>query len=198
MMPSDCVYGLEILNPDDAVVEPVTLADAKKQLAISDDDTVHDARIQSLIPIARQFAERHTRRQIVPKNLRLSLKWLPSEIWLPGGVVRSIESVQYVDTGDDWQTASASLYESLLSFSPPRLVAYPNQVMPSVGSNATVLARVNYAAGWADAASVPGPIKQAILLAVGTWFERRGDDVKFDLPAGTIALLNMWELPSYN
>jgi uncharacterized phiE125 gp8 family phage protein len=191
------VYGLEILNPDDVVTEPISLTEIKAHLSLGPDDCTQDARLRALIVGARQLAERHTHRQIVPRNLRLSLTCLPSEIELPAGVARSVTEVTYLSVNNVWTVASASLYETLLQFTPPRILLRPNQFWPYTSILATVVARVDWAAGWADKASVPVTIKQAMMLAVGNWFYERGDNPKSELPMGAKCLLDSWSLPEY-
>jgi uncharacterized phiE125 gp8 family phage protein len=194
-----CVYGLEITNPDDAVTEPVTLAEAKDHLNIEESNTASDTRVTALITTARQMAERETKRQIVPKDLRLSLTGFPDEIWLPSGIVRAVTAITYRDSGGTWRTLSSSVYEVLTQFSPARVVLAPNQFWPSVGTGAVVV-RVDYTAGWADADAIPQTLKQAMLLMIGNWHYQRGDDAKAgmsDVPPGAERLLAMWTLPQY-
>ena len=193
-----CDYGIEIVEEPVGAQEPVSLQDAKDHLSVAESDAGSDRRIALLIRTARDLAERFTRRQIVPRDLMISLKSLPEEIELPGGIVRSVVQVEYLNTSDAFVVASASLYETLLTFQPPRIRLKPNQQWPTLGQNATVRAKVTYSAGWESPANVPPAIKHAMLLAIGNWHHQRGDDAaKAELPNAAISLLNAWQLPQY-
>lgn len=190
------IYGYSVTNPEDAVDEPITLARAKLHLAIEDDNTENDSQIIALISAARQIAERETKRQIVPREVRLSLTELSGDIWLPGGVVRSVDTVTYRDSGNTWRTVTGSTYETLLDFAPPRIVLAPAQFWPTVGT-AAVVARVDYLAGWATPDEVPEGLRQAMLLILGNLYFQRGDDKKSEIPPAAMRLLDQWTLPQY-
>ncbi len=203
-MRADDVYGLEIVEPESAPEEPVSLEEAKRHLSLATADTTQDGHLTTLILAARQEAERFTNRQIVPATLLLSLKRLPDEIELPGGKVRSVTAVTYLNASGSWATASGSLYETLLTFSPPRILRKPAEQWPSLGFTANVVAKVEYEAGWADREHTPATLNRAMLLMIGYWFYDRGDSAKAgltpesrSLPDAARHLLESWRLPQY-
>jgi uncharacterized phiE125 gp8 family phage protein len=82
---------------------------------------------------------------------------------LPYGPIVSIESIHYKDAPGLEQELPDTDYRLLLNGS-----IYA-QAWPAVGSDPEAV-RVRYVAGYA---SVPSPIKQAILLLIGQWFVTR-------------------------
>ena len=153
--------------------EPVLLADVKAQLSIATADTLVDAIITRRITEARQFAENFMGRTIMPCQWEVVLDQFADkmELYYPPATV--VDSVKYIDTAGVEQTLSSSIY-TLDSDSVPNFVRlgyeqdwpetrdYPNAV------------RIRYTAGYANAAAVPGPIKEAIMLTVGHWMRYQG------------------------
>ena len=153
--------------------EPVLLADVKAQLSIATADTLVDAIITRRITEARQWAENFTGRTIMPSNWEVVLDEFPHEVELFYPPATAIVSVTYTDTAGVTQTMDAADYYLDED-------ALPNWLLPAYGTTwpdtlATANAvRVRYTAGYADAASVPGPIKEAIMLIVGHWMRYQG------------------------
>lgn len=79
--------------------EPVTLAEARLHLKADDGVTADDTLITSLIVAARRHIEQVCERALMPQTWRVSLDAFPSgAIEVPGGLVRVIDSLKYVDT----------------------------------------------------------------------------------------------------
>jgi uncharacterized phiE125 gp8 family phage protein len=55
---------------------------------------------------------------------------------------------------------------------------------------------VTFRAGYADAASVPEPIKQAMLLMIGAWYDNREDSV-YNLPTHSRFILDHYRIQSF-
>lgn len=150
--------------------EPVSLDEAKAHLRV-DHDTDDDL-ITALIAAARQFAETFTRRAFVTQTWRLELDAFPAEIRLPRSPIQAVTSVQYVDEAGSTQTLGSSLYVLDKATEPARLIPAYDQSWPAA-RNFTAALKVTYTAGYGDAAAVPQAIKQALLLLIGHWYERR-------------------------
>ena len=164
--------------------EPVTTAEAKKQLnlTLSDDDTY----IGTLISAGRRWAEQYTRRSFVTQTRTLYLERFPScgdcygpyqdgAIWLPYGPKGATSIViTYDDTNGDSQTLSSSLYRVTAGDDAPRIEPAYGQIWPSTRSQSEAV-QIAYPAGYGAASSVPEPIKQAILIYVNDLYEVRGD-----------------------
>ena len=149
--------------------EPITLAEAKQHLRvdISDDD----AYIGSLISVARRAAEDRTERTFITTTWKLTLDEFPEAIILPMPPILAISSVIYNNRSNQ-QVALASTDWFLDSDSEPGwLVPAINKAWPlTLGINSVA---VTYTAGYGvTAESVPMPIRQWILLAVGDMYDQ--------------------------
>ena len=154
-------------------IEPVTTANVKEQLSIQTADTEVDAIITRRITEARQWVETYTGRSILPCQWEVVLDKFPKEIELfyPPTIV--VDNVTYIDTNQQIQTWDLSnIYLDNDSIPNWVLRAYGVD-WPNTLDTANAV-RVRYTAGYADAASVPGPIKEAIMLTVGHWMRYQG------------------------
>jgi len=151
--------------------EPVELIEAKAHLntTSSDDDTL----ITNLIISARTWVENYLQRALITQTRSLYLDKFSNEVEVGNTPLQSVLAVTYTDTDGATQTLAASVY-SVDTFSVPGKVrlAY-NQSWPSTRQDANVV-RIQYKAGYGDAAiDIPEPIKQAMLLLIGHWYENR-------------------------
>lgn len=92
-------------------VEPVTLAQAKRQLR--EDGTDEDTFITSLIPVARQYVETYCGQQLVTATFEQKLDHFPcgNRICLNWPPLIGTPVITYIDTAGDTQTLSTSVYE---------------------------------------------------------------------------------------
>lgn len=152
--------------------EPVSLSDMKAQLNIK--DTVQDAVITRRITEAREWIEAFLQRALITSNWQLVMDEWPGSAELLFPPVASVSSVKYIDANNVLQTLSSSAYyldnyrepamlHSAYGYDFPDALAVPNAV------------RVEYVAGYANAAAVPSPIKEALMLLVGHWMNYQGD-----------------------
>ena len=159
----------------------VSTADAKEHLAVLHSD--HDTLIASLVGYATELVQNMASIQIPQKTLRVTLDSFPSdEIILPRPPVQSITSVKYYDSDNILQTWSDTEWESDLYADSPWVANLNNTRIRPVSSNVwpTVYSRIspvqiNYVAGWKTAASVPGPLIQAIKIVTADLYENRED-----------------------
>lgn len=152
-------------------VEPVTLAEAKKQLEISQSDTAHDDQLTLLIQAAREQWEHDTDSCCLTQTLSVTLEeWEDDEIYLPKRPVQSITSITYYDTANTQQTLSTSVYSLDAACRAVRLKYM--QIWPPIVDRWDAVT-VTYVAGYTSTTTVPAIVKQAILLLVGHYFENR-------------------------
>ena len=161
------------------IVEPASLAVdltlAKKQVEIAESDSTHDAQITKEIKRATDFVERWTRRALITQQWRLTLDCLDERIALPRPPAISVESVQYRDSNNTWQTHSSSDY-TLLDESSPAELYFTN--LPSSNSILPQSYRINYTAGYGSSyTSIPAEYTGVIYELVAFWFLNRGDEV---------------------
>lgn len=151
--------------------EPITLAEAKMHLreTVSDGDELlddaMDAEITAMIKAAVAHIDGFTGilgRAIMPQTWSQEYDGFCGDLVLPLYPVRAVASVNY---GADAFTDYRLLNDGRGSFLRPNAgVSWPSTSEPVV---------VEFEAGYADAASVPYDIKQALKLHVGTMYHYR-------------------------
>ena len=155
--------------------EPVSVSEAKSHLRvdISDDDTL----IGTLITAARVHVEQHLKRALVTQTWELVLDGFPAspEIRLPMPPLASVTSISYTDKDGGAGSVSSGDYVVDIDREPGRIVLKNGKSWPSAVLKEAAGVRIKYVAGYGNAAAVPQPIKQAILLLVGTLYENRED-----------------------
>jgi uncharacterized phiE125 gp8 family phage protein len=162
----------------DSVTEPVTLAAAKLHLKMDDIDA-EDTLIDSLIIAARMFAENFTNRAFVTKTITQVYNEFPSSdkvLRLAVTPLQAVVSVNYNDENGAAQTWAASDY-IVDAYTEPSEISVKNSIsFPSTIDEKNAVT-VIYTAGYGTADDVPQPIKQAILLLIGHFYNHREDTV---------------------
>lgn len=175
--------------------EPLTLAEVKEFLRVDHSDD--DATLAIFIKAARQLCESYTRLALMPTTFEEYFDEFPTatgtfkdEIRLSRSPVSAVTYVKYIDGNDTTITASASDYKT-------DLVSRPARISPDngwFGTYDTINAVfVRYIAGFADAASVPAPLKHGMMLVIGDMYENRTDSVK-RLPTASEYLWNPYRV----
>lgn len=162
-------------------IEPVTLAEAKRQCRIDDDLTAEDEDIQDDITAARELVEEYTHRTMCSTLWRLTLNAFPGwcdVIDLPMGPVQSIQAITYLDRDGVSQQIDLSTLEQSLRSRPPWIgpwrTSWPGGALCKAGA-----IQVDYWAGFAgegspqDSSKVPKRVKKAIKMLVAHWQANR-------------------------
>lgn len=151
--------------------EPVSLYDAKLHLRVDIDDD--DTLILALIKTATQYVEQICR----PRRALISQKWLYLADEFPAGdielrvvPVTAVDWIKYTDEDGSTATVSASDYVVDTYSQPARIRLKSTASWPTVTLQEINGFQVLFTAG---ETAVPEPIRQAILLLVGHWFENR-------------------------
>lgn len=154
-------------------MEPVTLDELKAHLYVSHSDD--DALLTLYLAMARASVETETWRALLTQTWDLFLAAWPADvvIELPKPPLQSVTSIQYRDSDNVTTTLAAATYEVDTASEPARVVLAYGQSWPSATLAASHPIRVRFVAGWADAASVPGMIRAAILLQAGELYVQR-------------------------
>jgi uncharacterized phiE125 gp8 family phage protein len=152
-------------------VEPLSLSEAKAFLRVehADDDDV----IGALISASRIHIEAQTRRALITQNWRITLDAWPADGRLPirPAPLRELTAGRVHDAGGvahdvDGQSFVVDAAASELAFAP--------WALPSPGRLAAGI-ELDVVVGYGDAAAdVPEPLRQAIRLLIGHWYENRG------------------------
>lgn len=167
---------LTLNRTTDAVAEPILFAEAQAHLRIDTND--EQDHIEALIVAARMHVEEFTDRQLITATRTLKLDTFPSSscpIELPKPPLASISSVAYLDADGASQTLSASTdYQSDLLSHPGRLLPQPGVLWPETEFERLNAVTIVYTAGYGAAgSSVPRPLRLAMLLLIGQWYENR-------------------------
>lgn len=173
------MHSLELKTPP--TQQPVTLAEAKKQVEVAAGITYHDEHLARLIKAATSEVERLANLSILTQTLVLRLDCFPGgceRINLPRPRLQSVTSITYYDTAGDLQTLSTDVYKVLANQQPGQVALKYNQVWPSVYGEAEAVA-IEYVAGFAGAASQLADrhedLKSAVLLLVqSAWLRDHG------------------------
>lgn len=152
---------------------PIELEEAKRHCRVDHDED--DDLITGLIGTAIQYLDGPSGilgRAVMPQVWLLELGGWPGSIVLPVEPVRSV-TVTYVDRDGVTQTLDAEFYD---------LSAWPSHAVeltfvdgfqrPELASDKYPV-RIEINAGYADAASVPSPLKTAMKMLIGLWYEQR-------------------------
>jgi uncharacterized phiE125 gp8 family phage protein len=175
--------------------EPITLAEAKSHCRV--DISADDTYIGTLIQAAREWCEAHDWRAYMPQTWELYLDAFPacSMIELPRPPLTSVTSIKYTDSDGVEHTQSSSEYLVDTVSTPGRIVLKTNYTWPSAVLREANGAYIRFVCGYASAADVPQPIKQAMLLLIGHWYENRENStvgaVNRSIEFGVKALLDV-------
>jgi len=154
-------------------IEPVTIQEAQAHLRQEDQQEV--GYITALITAARMHAEAYTQRSLNTQTWRFKLDSWPTGycLSLPRPNLISVTGITYVDTDGTTQTLAADQYLVDAASEPGRVEPAYGVCWPDVRSQAGAVT-ITYTAGYgATRALVPQPIKQAILILIGQWYENR-------------------------
>jgi uncharacterized phiE125 gp8 family phage protein len=126
-----------------------------------------------LISASRIHVEAQTRRALVTQNWRITLDAWPADgrLQVRPAPLRTLAAVRVYDAGGvahavDTESFVVDAAGSELAFAPWAL-AQPGRLAAGI--------ELDVAVGYGDAASdVPEPLRQAIRLLIGHWYENRG------------------------
>lgn len=195
--PATQAYSLK-LNTDSAS-EPVTTAEAKTHLRV--EHTNDDAYIASLVKAARTLAERWTQRSFVNTTWDLYFDCFPSVIYVPRSPLVSVSSITYTDQDGNSDTVSSNVYTVNTQRDPGEIYEAYNQNWPTDYRAVPDVVKVTYVAGYgASSSSVPEPIRMAVRLIAGHWYENREEvtaGAMVKMPTAAEALLAAYQVGVY-
>ncbi|MBS7741483.1 MULTISPECIES: phage head-tail connector protein [Hyphomicrobiales] len=181
--------GLTLLTPPSG--EVVGIDEIKAHL-----DIKNDARADLLASLAKAATASLDGiggllgRALLPQRWRLDLDCFPCEIILPLPPIKAVESVSYVPpSGGINATLPTSEYQVIGSDKARIIPAFGHQWPATRCYPASV--SVTFECGYADAAAVPEPIREAILLMVGQLYLLA--DKSADMRSSEIDGVGKWE-----
>lgn len=141
----------------------VTLADAKAQLRIDQDDEAFDAQLAVWIAGITQEAEHATERCFVNRPMRVTVDAFPDAIRL-SAPTSSVESVKFIDVNGLQQILDPADYYADLVTEPGYVVPAGGKTWPATAARVNVVT-VDYTAGYGpDCTKVP-PAARLYILA---------------------------------
>lgn len=154
-------------------VEPISLADAKTFLRVS--DSVDDQLVSTLIAAARVHVETLTRRAMITQIWRKVLDHWPStnEVELPLGPFQYLVAVRGFDSEGDAVTLPMAQFLGENQSSPARIML-PTTIsgLPILRSQAAI--EIDYQVGYGSTPDdVPADLKQSLLTLIGHWYQHR-------------------------
>jgi len=157
----------------DATVEPVDILEVKNHIRLEPGITEDDALINALITAARTYVENDINRSLVSQTWQIVFDHFPNkdELWLPKGPLISVTSITTYDEANTASVLSTAAYfvdtygdrvSLVYGYSWPTDLRHHNGVV------------IEYVTGYGTKATdIPQPIKQAMLMLVGHWYENR-------------------------
>ena len=165
-----------LIRVSDASIEPVTLAEAKAQLRVT--DTAEDDYISGLIKTAREAVEAFTGRALITQSFVLRIDAWPRDArrpWvdLPRPPLIAVTAVKTYGADGVPVVWDPALYAVDLMASPGRLYRNPGSLWPQPGRNPAGI-EIAFTTGYGDApADVPAALRQGLLLQLAHLFENR-------------------------
>lgn len=172
--------SLKLITPP--AVEPVTLAEAKKQVELPLADTTHDSQLTRLITACREDVERFTRRALITQTWRRTLPYFPcGRIYFPRPPLSSV-SIDYYDGSGVSQSLDAGLVQVDTDSAPGSVEPAVNTTWPTTQAGRRDAVTIEFECGFGDEASdVPANYRQLILELIAFRFWYRGD-MSMDIP----------------
>lgn len=163
---------MQHLTTTPPATEPVTLSEVRAHLGIvRADDTARDAVITARILAAREFAESYTHRRFITQTITAFCGAF-HEPWANNNPIhlisplQSVTAIRYVDISGTLQTLAPADY---------LVGTLCGAVMPEYGKawpearDQLEAVKIEYIAGYGNAAAVPQGIKEAIMFIIGQW-----------------------------
>lgn len=151
------------------MAEPVTLAEAKAQCRMVEDDSQDDF-LTSLIAPARAYVERYTYYSFVAGERTATFNAWGDFLEIARRPIASIDSIFYSTTNDPADDAELEDFIAPLGRYPFRI--YPYATFPTLVDGGSIT--VTYTTGAVASTSEEYLIgKRAMLLLIGHWFENR-------------------------
>ena len=156
-----------------AVLDPVTVGEAKTQLRIESDD--YDDEIRKQIKAATDYIQTVEDRQFVTATWIGKLDRFPcsiyAEIRLAKSPLASVSSITYVDEDGATQTWDSGDYRVDTDSEPGRITLAYGEVWPTTRAITNAVS-ITFVGGQLQA-NVPQRIKQHLLMVVADWWWNR-------------------------
>lgn len=182
---------VSIVTTVEPAIEPIDLAEALDHCRIDSSDS--DTLLISLIKGAREYVENHIRRALINRTLDVRFGQFSGVMEMPKAPLSSVLSIKYVDVDGNEQTLDSGVYRTDSARDPGIVELGVDQSWPDLYNTSSPIT-IQIIAGYGETSDdVPAPIKQAMLLLIGHWFENRESTVGVGniqtIPMGVDSLL---------
>lgn len=174
---------------------PVPLAEAKLHLRVNHDD--EDDLIEGLIKASSEVCENIMRRSVLIREHEAVLNRFPKTILkIPMPPLITVVWLKYINTkGEEITLVEGTDYMAVPELDPG--IIYPIYDWPGDTLNTPDAVRLRVETGMIVP---PEPVKQAVLLLVGHYYENReavdtGTGRPYEMPLGVKLLLSPYQLP---
>lgn len=153
-------------------LEPVTLDDVKAHLRI--DGPQEDTLLASLILTSRLHLEAALDLAMIEQGWTLQLDRWPKgqSVDIPISPLQAVTLVRVKNDAGGWDAIGPANYLADIAAKPPRVI-FHGAVRPVPGVPAAGI-EITFTAGFGAApASVPAPLRHAIMMLVAHWYEHR-------------------------
>lgn len=153
----------------------LTLDEVRVHVRVDEDET-ELAYLGSLVAVATDYIENRRSEALLDQQWTMTLDHFPGfsgGLRIPRPPLRSITSIQYVDTQGATQTLDSSLYRVLQGSRAAEVHPIYGTTWPSTLPDPGVVTVVFRAGYGTTPADVPEGLKQAAKILVATWFEQR-------------------------
>ncbi len=169
---------LSVVKPEEEsppVDEPISTAEIRDHLTL--EIAADDSLLESLTSRVREHAENYTHRVFMQRTATMVLPFFPRVIHLPFGKAQSITSITYFDTAGVSQTLASSAYQTdFTDDEDPVMIPARGTVWPVTDWQSIAPLTIAWQAGYGTTPEdVPGPLRQAMALQAGRWYEARWD-----------------------
>lgn len=154
--------------------EAFTRQETKDYLKVDTD--ADDALIDSIIKAARFRAERYMGFAIALQTVEQRYELFKSCIPLAQGNVKDVVSIKYLDETEAEQTILSSVYGLDLFKTPQEVYLKNDKSWPNTYTDRGAV-RIQYRAGYDNAASIPNDLRIAMLLIISDMYENRTDSI---------------------
>lgn len=171
---------------------PVTLLSAKQHLRITPSDISYDEHVKSLIEVSTSWVENETRSMLTPSTLLYTFDAYDltgRSFRVPRPPLIEVTTFKYAD-GNNWLDVDPASYTVDPDSRPGRILLNDGYSWPT-----TNRFRLEFKAGYTK---LPSPLRHAILLLVGHFFENTeavaGTSLA-EMPLGIRSLVGQYAFP---
>ncbi|WP_306049188.1 head-tail connector protein [Oceaniradius stylonematis] len=187
---------LQIVTPHDG--RTITAELVRNNMRVS--NQTEDTLIEGYIDAAEGWISAEYNRPLLPVSYRLTYDQVYPKFALPRPPFRSFTSLVYQVENSDAVTVDTTGMEPRYQQMLPEFEIAALEDEPVHAGTMTI----EWEAGYENAAAVPAPVKQAVLLLASHWFTHRGAshmdqrlmDIPKTIPFGVRDLLRSWRVPN--